>query len=195
MKLSVELGFTLVELMTAVAVIGVVLTVGVPAFQETIRSNILTSGINDFVAALNFARSEAVKRSMRVTVRRLSSTTNVWEEGWQVFTDNPDSDGNYGTKEGADETLLVHEALKPHYTLRNNANFNNYISFKSSGESNNMGSFALCDNSDGTFTPKRGTARLIMINSVGRVKMAIDSNKNGIPEDSNGNDLATCYSS
>lgn len=193
MKLSVALGFSLVELLTAVAVTGIVLMVGVPAFQDTIRSNILTSAINDFVATLNFARSEAVKRSMRVTVRRISSTNNMWEGGWQVFTDNPNGSGSYGTQEGSDEILRVHEALKQNYTLRNNSNFNTYISFKSSGESNTTGSFALCDNSDGTFRPKRGTARLIIINSVGRVRMATDSNKNGIPEDSSGNDLSTCY--
>ncbi|MBK8750830.1 MAG: prepilin-type N-terminal cleavage/methylation domain-containing protein [Candidatus Competibacteraceae bacterium] len=36
-------GFTLIELIITVAIVAIVLTIGVPAFQETIRQNRLTT--------------------------------------------------------------------------------------------------------------------------------------------------------
>jgi len=183
-------GFTLIELMVTIAVMAVVLTLGVPSFQQTIRNNRLAAQTNNLIAALNLARSEAVKRGMRVTVRKTSTN---WENGWQVFTDtdNPVGSGNYGTQEGTDETLRVYDALPGGYTLRGNNNFTNYISFLSSGQSNNMGSFAVCDNSDGTGIPKTGTSRLIIVNSTGRVRLGTDTNNNGIPEKENSDGTVT----
>src|SRR5690606_8981645 len=52
-------GFTLLELLTAIAVLGVLLAIGVPAFTETIRTNRLAAQANDVVQALSMARSEA----------------------------------------------------------------------------------------------------------------------------------------
>lgn len=184
-KSPVQSGFTLIELMVTLAVAAVVLTLGVPSFRDTIRSNRLTVNANSFIGALNLARSEAIKRGMRVSVRKTSTN---WESGWQVFTDS----GTFGTQDGTDETLRVYDALPSNYTLRGNNNFTNFISFTPNGQSNNMGSFAICDNSSGSNTPASGTSRLIIVNSTGRVRLGVDSNKNGIPERDDGTDLGSC---
>ena len=184
-------GFTLIELMVAVAVLAVVLTAGVPSFRDIVRNNRLSSMANEFSATLNYARSEAIKRGIRVSVRK--SGTN-WENGWQVFTDNS---GTAGTNDGTDVTLRVHGALSQNYILRGNNNFANFISFMANGTSNNMGTFALCDVSSGSNTPVRGTSRVLIVNAVGRVRMGIDSNSNGIPETNDGTtvtDLSDCTS-
>jgi type IV fimbrial biogenesis protein FimT len=179
MKPNLALGFTLIELMVTVAVIAVVLTLGVPAFKDTIRNNVLTASINEFIATLNFARSEAVKRGVYVTVRKTSANSSVgWEGGWQVFTDVT-ANGLYDSS--TDQLLRVHDALKTNYTLRGNNNFTNYISYKPSGESNTMGSFGLCDNSI-SGNPTKGTSRLITISILGRITLATDNNNDGILE-------------
>ena len=88
MKPPLALGFTLIELLVTIAMIAIVTAIGVPAFKDTIRNNVLTAGMNDFIATLNFARSEAVKRGVSVTARKTSTSTSVgWESGWEVFTD------------------------------------------------------------------------------------------------------------
>ncbi|PZN74420.1 MAG: prepilin-type cleavage/methylation domain-containing protein, partial [Candidatus Methylumidiphilus alinenensis] len=56
MKSRSAIGFTLIELMVTITMIAIVLTVGVPSFQSSIRNSVLTAGINEFIAALNFAR-------------------------------------------------------------------------------------------------------------------------------------------
>ncbi|MFZ4700809.1 MAG: GspH/FimT family pseudopilin, partial [Candidatus Methylumidiphilus sp.] len=104
MKPPLALGFTLIELLVTIAMIAIVTAIGVPAFKDTIRNNVLTAGMNDFIATLNFARSEAVKRGVTVTARKTSTSTpdewgSGWESGWEVFTDSPNDQNKYGTKE------------------------------------------------------------------------------------------------
>lgn len=70
-------GFTIVELMVTVAVAGILLAVAVPSFNQMAVNSRLTAQVNDVVAALNLARSEAIKRNTSVTFCRVSSETAV----------------------------------------------------------------------------------------------------------------------
>ena len=65
----------MIELIVTMVVAAIVLTLGVPSFRELINNNRLTSGANEFVTALNLARSEAIKRSVRVTVCKSADGT------------------------------------------------------------------------------------------------------------------------
>lgn len=176
-------GFTLLELMITIAIAGILIGIAIPSFTSIISSNRLTAHANELVTALNLARNEAVKRGVSVTVRKVddNSSTNKgaganWEDGWDVFTD-ADSDGNF---EAGDILIRTYDPLKFSYTLRGN-NFSNFIRFTSTGQSNTNGSFVICDNSDGNNVPEANTSRLIIINSVGRARMGLDSNDDGIP--------------
>ncbi|MBO9740652.1 GspH/FimT family pseudopilin [Xanthomonas axonopodis pv. begoniae] len=65
-----ESAFTLIELMVTVAVLAIVMAVAVPAFGTLIRSSRLTASANEMVAALQLARSEAVRQNSAVAVCR-----------------------------------------------------------------------------------------------------------------------------
>jgi type IV fimbrial biogenesis protein FimT len=176
-------GFTLIELMITIAIAGILAAAAIPSFTSTITSNRLTAYANELVSALNLARNEAVKRGTSVTVRKVddNSSTNKgaaanWEDGWDVFTD-ADSDGDF---EAGDVLIKTFDSLKFSYTLRSNS-FSNFIRFTSSGQSNTSGSFIICDNSDGNDIPEANTSKLIIVNSVGRGRMGLDSNNDGIP--------------
>nr|MCU0735737.1 GspH/FimT family pseudopilin [Methylotetracoccus sp.] len=82
-------GFTLIELMIALVVMALVLTLGVPSFRNIILDNRQVSELNVLVAELNWARSEAVARNAPVTLKRSGSS---WNDGWQIFVDY-DKDG------------------------------------------------------------------------------------------------------
>ncbi len=69
------LGFTLVEILVTIAVASVLLAVAVPSFNELVVSNRLTTQSNDMVAAINFARSEAIKRNRSISLCRTGSAT------------------------------------------------------------------------------------------------------------------------
>lgn len=82
-----QIGFTLIELLIAIAILAVLLGVGVPGFQETIRTNRVASITNDVVAALQIARSEAVRRGENVTVcssNDQATCSGTWADGWVV---------------------------------------------------------------------------------------------------------------
>jgi type IV fimbrial biogenesis protein FimT len=76
-------GFTLVELLITLAIVSIVLTVGVPSFNDLIRNNRMTGQVNQVVSALALARSEAVKRGASVDVVSASGGAN-WKNGWTV---------------------------------------------------------------------------------------------------------------
>lgn len=79
-------GFTLVELLIAIAVLGVVLAIGVPTFQNTVINRRLDSAASQFVNALVTARSEAARRGVTITLRPI--TANNWAGGWEVVLAN-----------------------------------------------------------------------------------------------------------
>ena len=66
-------GFTLVELMTTIAVAAILLMIAVPSFQHLILSNRLTTTANALVDAINTARMDAIK--LNATTQFCGSTT------------------------------------------------------------------------------------------------------------------------
>ena len=60
-------GFTLMELMVSIAVLGILTAVAVPSFTSMINKNRLASQSNELLAAIQYARMEAIRTSARVT--------------------------------------------------------------------------------------------------------------------------------
>ncbi len=181
-------GFTLIELMVTIAVAGILMGIGIPSFSQLITSNRLTTNINELVTSLTFARSEAIKRGQPVT---LLKTGAEWESGWTVFTD---LNGN-GVLDNGDNDILLknYAALPSNYTLRSTPGYANSLTYQATGISQN-GSFVLCDNTDGNNAPEANTAKVAIINSVGRVRMGMDTDNDGIPE-KDGGEISSCTTS
>lgn len=89
-------GFTLVELMVTLAIVAILATVAVPSFQDMVNNNRLTSQANEFITALNYSRSEAVKRGTSIT---LTANTDGWQAGWTIG-DGTDTIRNYAAFSG-----------------------------------------------------------------------------------------------
>jgi type IV fimbrial biogenesis protein FimT len=90
-----EHGMTLVELMVALAIGVILLTIGIPAFQTMMQGNQATGAANEMLGAIRLARSEAVKRAVPVSLcakqdqdpTNHSCTDGDWSNGWLLFTD------------------------------------------------------------------------------------------------------------
>lgn len=170
-------GFTLIELVMSIAILGILLTVGIPSFQALITNNRIATQTNDFVSSLAHARAEAVRRNAHVTICRSNTGTGCvssssWADGWIVFTD-PTGYGTY-TSTNSDEILLrVHSALPSGMTLAVSGfeNSGDYLQFLPSGlvsgvtggATASAGTFTLC------VTGYKG--RTINFNAIGRVNI------------------------
>lgn len=84
-------GFTLIELMMTVVILSILVSLAVPAFNDTLRTNRLAAQSNDLITAVNLARAEAVKRRTTVTIcssnNQQSCTASNWRDGWIVRND------------------------------------------------------------------------------------------------------------
>lgn len=84
-------GFTMIEMMTVIAILAVLVSIAVPSMRGFIqRSNAATSA-NTLLTSLALARSEAVRRVGRVSVCPSSTGTSCsgsWKDGWIVYLDD-----------------------------------------------------------------------------------------------------------
>ncbi len=83
-------GFTLIEALVTMAVGVILVSVAAPQLSNMMKSNRLTSSVNDLVYALTVTRSEAMKSSSAsacVSTNLTSCTAGTWNQGWIVFND------------------------------------------------------------------------------------------------------------
>lgn len=104
-------GMTLLELMMAVTVLGILLAIAVPSFRNYTIGSRVSAASSDLVTAMNLARSEALRRSSPAVLcasadEATCSGDTDWATGWVVFTD-PNGNGAVD----ADELLQVWSAL------------------------------------------------------------------------------------
>ena len=116
-------GFTLPELLITLAIVGILLTVGVPSLKTFMQGNQLIASTNELISALHVARSEAIKLNTRVSICESSdgatcAVTGSWKNGWIVFIDgngaNPGDLVNTGspcTAANTDCLLRIHDAI------------------------------------------------------------------------------------
>jgi len=166
-------GFSLIELLVAMVIAVILLMTAVPSLKDFIRANRVSTNTNTLVAALNLARSEAVKRNTRITVRHKGGTGQVWDAGWDIFTDL-DADGTFDAGDG-EIILRTYPALPSSFTLRTGANFSSWTGYLASGRSTGSGgptdTFRLCADDANT-----ATSRAIIISSTGRARSSIGTN-------------------
>lgn len=170
-------GFTLVELMITLAVSGVMLSIAVPSFQNIVLNSRITTETNRIISDIQLARSEAMKRSVRVILCRTGNpnaavpscggTTNTWTSGWLVFASG---DANTTFEPATDTLLKVSQAVQGvGLDIKTNANANNNLQINADATTNEGGNtarFVLCDS--------RGYqhGKLIEIPAVGRPRLA-----------------------
>jgi type IV fimbrial biogenesis protein FimT len=165
-------GFTLIELLLVLAVASVLLSVAAPAMSAMIDSVRLRSVSQAMFAALQLARSEAIKRGGRVVLCKSASGadcshTGGWEQGWIVF-----HDANNNARVDAGEALLQREpAVSGALRLSGNSSVASYVSYTSLGHPSTtggglqMGTLTVCQPA-----ATKTQARQIVISASGRAR-------------------------
>ena len=156
-------GFTLVEMMVAVAVLAIMLAIGMPAFGGLVDNQRMDSSVDTLLRSIHFTRSEAIRRNRHVT---MAPDDGRWDAGWVIFVDEND-DGVHDPG----EPLLREERLGGIIPIQANTNIATYVRYNRQGESELLnggfqsGTFSFCPNRAGA------KGRQLIINRVGRARV------------------------
>jgi len=174
-------GFTLVEMIISVAVAAILLTIGIPSFRYVTNSNRIAAEINGLLGDMQFARSEAVKEGIPVSVCVSSNSTacdgvntNTWQNGWIVFSD---ANAN-ATKDGNDVILRVQKPFSSTDTFVATNNVG-AVTFNREGYANGIANGTLIQLHDATNT--NSWTRCLSVNLVGMmVSQTYGTTTNGV---------------
>lgn len=155
-------GFTLLELMIALAVLGLLLGIGIPAFGTVIDRQRMDSGLDALIRSVNYTRMEAVRRNRPVTMAPIDDD---WNSGWRIFID-----ANHNGRHDQGENILREEVPANVSYIHANTPVAHYVRFNAQGESVLLnggfqaGTFRFC--------PERAAeGRQLIINRVGRARV------------------------
>ena len=166
-------GYSMTEVLTTLAVVGVVVSNGVPAMQNLVHEQRLTTQVNQLFTDLHLARSESIKRGAPVVLCKSGdgvacSTTTAWQDGWLVFVDSDDD----RTMDANEPVIRVQQALSTGVTLRFGTSYR-YVFYKPDGAAWPNGTFTFCDPRDAAY------ARAIIITTAGRARVSSKSSSDG----------------
>lgn len=132
-------GLTLVELMVVLVIVAVLLMIAVPSFKRILESNRISTEINALVGDYQYARSEAVRTGLPVTMcvsengTSCSTKSKNWHSGWIVFNDldgDHELDDDDEDDDEKETVLRVHAKWASSDTLIGDAP---YVTFNRSG--------------------------------------------------------------
>ncbi|MCW8107373.1 GspH/FimT family pseudopilin [Alteromonas ponticola] len=175
-------GLTLVEMMIALAIMAILITVVAPNVQTILMQNRIVADINNLSAAIKHARFTAVDEQTAVTFCPTSNYTHCassWALAKMVFID---SNGN-GLRDDSEAIILSADPLSSSNSV---SGATGAVQFSANGGTDLNAAVTICpDNGDVNL------ASALIVTLYGRVTTAQDSDNDGIKENSSGAAL-TC---
>lgn len=176
-------GFSLIDLLIVLSIISITLGIGIPSFDHLLKQNQSRTTMRQLATVLNYARTLAVSSTEVVTICpwQNNSCGKDWQKGLLIFIDK-NNNGKRDHSENVDRVELTDLSGDLRWRAFGSKR---YLKYRPSGSAfQQNGSFTYCpENLDPRY------AHQLIINNSGRIRFAVDSDKNGIREDSFGKDL------
>ena len=177
-------GFTFIELIITLAIISILFGSALPDFSDFLDRRKIEAASMQLRNVLQLARKSAVTENQRVTVCPTNdsvSCSDNWSHGYVAFVDL-----NQDRELDSDEVVLYQNKISdPEMKVRWRAfGRQDSMQWHETGITNHQnGSFELC------LRQKPEMARALIIAKAGRIRSSIDSDGNGIHENSRGDSL------
>lgn len=169
-------GVTLLELLIALLIASVMLTMGIPSFRAVLDNQRMTAATNELVMSLNLAKSEAIKRVAYVSLCKSNNGVACtgagdWSDGWIIFA-NTDA-ASLSAIDVGDEIIRIYPSLRDSIDLTPSGTIGDFISFRPSGTvgttvGNMTGTLTVCDERGA------GHARGVVVEPSGRWRVSRD---------------------
>lgn len=162
-------GFSLIELIVTLAIVGILISTGMPSFINSMQENKMTSMHNELLSSLSLTRNTAIHGRTVATLCKSNQTFDdcdtsaSWEDGWIVFSDK----NNNGEVDAAEKIISVNNDLPKEITISFSRN---RVSYGSQGYAKGYsGIFTFCD--------KRGNEEKkgMIISNNGHIRVAKSS--------------------
>lgn len=160
-------GYTLTELLIALMLSIILVVVALPVYRDLTSNNRKQTQVTQLVAAINFARSEAISRHSIVTLCKTKDANQCggeWDDGWLVFVDKKAS----GQVDPGDRILQIYPASPPGSFLEwVGQRSNSYLQMEPSGGTHGQaGTFTYYPNAD-----NKQKKSMIIVSQTGRIRI------------------------
>lgn len=172
-------GFTLIELLVAVAIAAFLMSLAVPSFTSMMMRRSVQSAALTLVADLRYTRTEALRRSARVSICSLADNSTSacsgspakWVNGWMIFVD---TGATAGVLDAGEEVIRVQQSPENILSIERDAtpsNTRHVLTFEANG-------FAKTADETLVVIPKQGASatvnRVICIARGGRPALRVE---------------------
>jgi type IV fimbrial biogenesis protein FimT len=159
-------GFSLIEFMVVLAIAGILLTIAIPGFTTLIQNQRIATTVNDFFAAINLVRSEAIARGSRVDLVPADGAN--WAKGWVVFVDK----NHNQISDAGDTVIFSHGPVPDGMSIQSvfTDSSKTYIAYNGSGRTRTNANSQTPQLGNVSFTLEK-QVRLIKINFLGRPRV------------------------
>ena len=121
-----EQGFSLIELLMGLAIVGIVLLLVSPVFAAVIESNYREEAARSLFSGIRTARTEAITRNQTIVIHGIN---NDWAQGWRMILDI-----NGKGHEDSSNPLLLERQSSARVPVVGNRPVRSFVRFSSLGE-------------------------------------------------------------
>jgi type IV fimbrial biogenesis protein FimT len=164
--MKTQQAFTLIEILVTLAVVAILAVVALPNMQYMLINNRMTTKTNDFISAINYARTEAITNTNRnLQIQPSNYPDNLdWSQGWQIVDDS--SNNGWQTVDD-DEILKIFEYNSDKILIKQTegecSTNNPSICYKARGRIQTPYTFQIC-------SEEHQSAKAITISRIGRAR-------------------------